>query len=201
MSDGTDIVPAGPDDLATHARKLTAKAVDEALGKDASPALKQAAAEQLAPWAERLVKLLDETLRIPGTSIHIGLDPILGFVLPGAGDAITSTGSITLLFLALKERVPTVAILRMILNIGIDTVLGAVPIVGDAFDLLFRSNRRNLEIIRKYKDDPKAEPSSLDYVLVGGGVVLAVLSFALPVLLFYGVGAGALVALWHWLSS
>jgi hypothetical protein len=197
----SSIVPAGGDGLARAAKKLTDRAVDEVLGEDVSPELRKAAAAQLAPWAERLVKILDETLRIPGTNVHVGLDPVIGFIIPGAGDAITSTGSVSLLFLALKERVPTIAILRMLLNIAIDTVVGALPFLGDAFDLFFRSNRRNLEIIKKYRDDPKATPSWVDYALVGGGVLLAIAGFVVPVVLFYGVGLGALYALWRTLTG
>lgn len=142
----------------------------------------------LAPWAERLVKMLDETLRIPGTDIHVGLDPIVGFFLPGAGDALTSAGSMSLLVLALKERVPTVAILRMLMNIAIDTIVGALPFAGDAFDIFFRSNRRNLEIIKRYQSDPKAKPSVFDYALVGLGLFLTIASVVIPAVLFYVVG-------------
>src|SRR5687768_1065451 len=138
----SSIVRAG-EPQGSHAKRLTDRALDEVLGDDVSPELRRAAAAQIAPWAERLVKLLDETLRIPGTNIHLGLDPVIGFLIPGAGDAITSTGSVSLLFLALKERVPTIAILRMLMNIAIDSVLGVVPFLGDAFDMVFRSNRRN----------------------------------------------------------
>jgi hypothetical protein len=189
---GVEIVPAGESTLTEQAKKVTDRAVEQALGDKASPELRAAAAKAIAPWAEKLVVFLDETLRIPGTNIKIGLDPIIGFLVPGAGDAITGTGSIALLFLALKERVPTVAILRMLVNILIDTVLGAFPFVGDAFDLFFRSNRRNLEIVQKYKGDPDAKPSPIDYLLVGGGVLMAVLSIVLPIVIVYGVGATAI---------
>lgn len=195
------IVPAGRRDLGAQAKKVTDRAVEEALGEHASPELRRAAAAALAPWAERLVKLLDETLRIPGTNIHIGLDPIIGFLVPGAGDAITGTGSIALLFLALKERVPTIAILRMLLNIGIDTALGAVPFVGDAFDVFWRSNRRNLDIIEKYRGDPRAKPAPLDYLLVGGGVLMAIVSIVLPIVIVYGIGLGALLGIWRALAG
>ncbi|MDQ3036345.1 MAG: DUF4112 domain-containing protein [Myxococcota bacterium] len=178
-------------------KRLTDRAVDELLGDQVSPELRKAAAAQLAPWAERLVKVLDETLRIPGTSIHIGLDPVIGFLIPGAGDAITSTGSVSLLFLALKERVPTIAILRMLMNIAIDTVVGAIPFAGDAFDMFFRSNRRNLEIIKKYRGDPDAKPAIADYLLVGAGVLLAIAGFVIPVVIFYGLGFSALYAMWR----
>ena len=173
---------------------LTDKALDRVLGGDVSPEVKRIIKQQLAPWAERLVKLTDEFIRIPGTDIHIGLDPIIGFLLPGAGDVITGASSISLLFLALKERIPTVAIGRMVVNILVDTIVGSVPIAGDAFDVIWRSNRKNLEIIQQYKDDPKAEPSRLDYALVYGGIGLVMLSIAIPITLalVFGFSLGAL---------
>jgi hypothetical protein len=176
-------------------RTLTDRVLDGALGTNASPSLRRAARETLAPWAEALVVALDETLRIPGTRVHVGLDPIVGLLVPGLGDAITGTGSIALLALALKERVPTVALLRMLLNIGVDTVLGTLPLVGDVFDLFWRSNRRNLDLIRRYRDDPKARPSVVDHAIVALGVVLAVTGIVLPIVIVYGLGLSALVAL------
>ena len=163
-------------------------AVEQLLGEEASPELKKAIKTQLAPWAERLVYLTDELIRIPGTDIHIGIDPILGFLLPGAGDAITGAGSIALLFLGLKERLPTVALGRMVANIAIDTFGGAVPILGDAFDVYWRANRKNLEIIQKYRNDPKAEPTTLDKALVYGGVGLVLLGIAIPVVIAFVFG-------------
>ena len=170
------------------AKAISSRAVEQALGDEASPELKKAIATQLAPWAERLVTLLDDAIRIPGTNIKIGLDPILGLI-PGVGDVVSGTSSIALLLLALKERIPTVAIGRMIANIGIDTVVGAIPFVGDAFDVVYRSNRQNLEIIRKYKDDPKAEPTTMDRVLVGVGIGLVALSIVLPLTVGAAIGA------------
>jgi hypothetical protein len=187
-------------DLEAHAKKLTARAVDEAL-PNASPELRSLAAKELAPWAEKLVKLLDEAVRIPFTNIHIGLDPIVGFLLPGAGDAITSTGSVALLFLALKERVPTIGLLRMIGNILLDGIVGALPFAGDAFDAFFRANRRNLRIIEEYRADPNRKARPIDYVLVWGGVLLAIASFLVPVLIFWGGGIAALAAAWRSLTG
>jgi hypothetical protein len=170
------------------AKALTSRAVDRALGDEASPEVKKAIASQIAPWAERLVTVLDDFIRIPGTNIKIGLDPILGLI-PGVGDIVTGTSSIALLMLALKERIPTVAIGRMVLNIGIDTAVGAIPLVGDAFDVVYRSNRQNLDIIKKYKDDPKAEPTAADKALVGLGIGLVALSVILPLTVGAAIGA------------
>lgn len=178
-----------------RSKRAAEVAVDRVVGDKASPELKKAAAAAVAPWAERLVRWLDDFIRIPGTKFGIGLDPILGFFLPGVGDTITGVGSVSLLFLALKERVPTIVLLRMCMNILVDTIGGLMPFAGDAFDLVWRSNKRNLALIEKYRDDPKAEPTWKDYALVGLGLTLAVASIALPIIIFYGLGLGAVVGI------
>lgn len=169
-------------------KAISTRAVEKALGGDASDEVKKALAVQLAPWAERLVSLLDDFLRIPGTDIRIGLDPILGLI-PGVGDLVTGGSSAALLLLALKERVPTIALLRMIANIAIDTLVGSVPVLGDAFDFFYRSNRQNLDIIKRYKADPKAEPTRTDKLLVGVGFGLIALGVILPLTLGAAIGA------------
>jgi hypothetical protein len=188
----TAIVPAEearPE--AELARKVTDLAIDKALGDALTPEAKKALAKELAPWAERLVFLLDEWIRIPGTNIRFGLDALVGLV-PGVGDVVTGTGSIALLLYALRERVPTPALARMVANIGVDVLGGAIPVVGDAFDVAWRSNRKNLDIIKRYKDDPGAEPSAADKALVAIGITLAILSVALP----FAIGAIFGVGIW-----
>lgn len=147
-------------------------------------------AERTPSWAEKVVRWLDDGVRIPGTQFRFGLDPIIGFFLPGAGDAITGTGSASLFVLAIKERVPTVALLRMVVNVVIDVVVGAIPVVGDLFDAVWKSNRKNLDIIEKYRTDPKANPTAVDYVLVTVGFVFIALSVALPFIVLGVLGAG-----------
>jgi hypothetical protein len=176
------------DKRAAVSKKLAEQAVEKALGDQAGGELKKALAAELAPWAERMVTILDDALRIPGTNVKIGLDPILGLI-PGIGDVVTGGSSAALLLLALKERVPTIAILRMIVNIFIDTLVGMLPVVGDVFDFFYRSNRQNLEIIRKYKTDPKAEPTTTDKALVGVGFALIAIGVVTPLL--FGAALGA----------
>lgn len=147
----------------------------------------------LPAWAQRLAWLLDDVVQTPNGKLGVGIDGLIGLVLPGAGDAITGFGSAALLLLALKEGVPTVMIGRMVLNILIDLAVGAIPVVGDVFDIAFRANRRNYAIIEEYRD-PTAQPATLDYVLVGGGLVLALLIVATPFLLWF-VYAAALAAI------
>ncbi|MGE0792347.1 MAG: DUF4112 domain-containing protein [Sandaracinaceae bacterium] len=187
--------------LKGHSNKLAGAAADrlvDRLGGDklaGNAELKRAVAASVAPWAERLVRWLDDFIKIPGTNVGIGLDPIVGFLLPGAGDAITGTGSIALLFLALKERVPTVVLLRMCMNILVDTVGGLLPLIGDAFDVVWRSNRRNLDLIQRHKTDPSRKASFADYLVVAVGVTLAIASIVIPIVIVYGLGLSAFLGI------
>jgi hypothetical protein len=142
-------------------------------------------ASKLVKWAERLVTLLDDRFRIPGTDLRFGLDPIIGVLFPGIGDAVTGVGSIGLLALALRRGVPRIVLFRMIFNILIDTLFGALPIVGDIFDVAYKSNRRNLEIILEHEESD-ATPTAWDYAIITLGVSLAFLSILVPlVAMFY----------------
>jgi len=140
---------------------------------------------KLRRWAEHLVTLLDDRFRVPGTDFRFGLDPIIGILFPGIGDAVTGAGSVGLLALALRRGVPRVVLFRMILNILVDVLAGSLPIVGDIFDAAYKSNRRNLELIREH-EDPQSKPTAWDYAIVTLGVVLAILSIIVPlVAVFY----------------
>jgi Domain of unknown function (DUF4112) len=129
-------------------------------------------------WARRLSALLDNAIRIPGTDLRIGLDPILGALLPELGDALTAVLSLTLLGVAFRQRVPKLVLARMLINIAIDALLGAVPVIGDIFDFAFKANEKNLELIERHRGDPTARASVADWLVVAG-VVLAALVLAL----------------------
>lgn len=93
----------------------------------------------------RLAQLLDSAFVVPGTSIRIGLDPLIGLI-PGAGDAVTTAMSAYIVYEAYRAGLPPIAVLRMILNIVIDLVISAVPVLGDFGDIFWRANRRNLAL-------------------------------------------------------
>ena len=137
-------------------------------------------------WAERLVKVLDDGLKVPFTR-GVGLDAIVGFFLPVAGDALTGVGSLALLSLAIRRGVPTLVLLRMVLNIGVDVVIGAIPVLGDLFDLMWRSNRRNLQLIEKHAGK-KSSTSAGDYLVVGFGVLLALMAVVVPIAVLVYLG-------------
>ena len=146
---------------------------------------------KLRQWAEHLVTLLDDRFRIPGTDFRFGLDPIIGILFPGVGDAVTCAGSVGLMALALRRGVPRVVLFRMILNILVDVVAGSLPIVGDIFDAAYKSNRRNLELIREH-ETPGSKATAMDYAIATLGIVLAVLSIIVPLAaaFYFGLNYG-----------
>jgi hypothetical protein len=98
---------------------------------------------------EALAALLDTAFIIPGTNLRFGFDVLVGLV-PGIGDALTTALSLWLVREAHALGAPRHLIARMLGNIAIDGVVGAVPFLGDAFDLVWKSNRRNLYLLRRH---------------------------------------------------
>jgi len=100
---------------------------------------------------ELMEQLLENVLTVPGTRFRVGLDSIIGLV-PVVGDLVTAAMGAWIVWEARNLGMSKWQLMRMSANVGIDTLLGAVPLVGDAFDLAFRSNSRNLRIIRRHLD-------------------------------------------------
>lgn len=98
---------------------------------------------------EVLAHLLDSVLKIPGTNIRIGLDALLG-VIPGLGDVGTSLLSILILREAQRRGVSKVTMTRMTTNLLVDAAMGSIPILGDAFDVYWKANNRNVELLRRH---------------------------------------------------
>lgn len=106
---------------------------------------------------EVMEKLLERSFTVPGTKIPIGMDSLIGLI-PVFGDIVTAAMGMYIVWEARNLGLSKFQLARMAANVGVDTVLGAVPLVGDAFDFLWRSNSRNLRIIRKHLD--KHHPST-----------------------------------------
>ncbi len=98
---------------------------------------------------DRLSQLFDTAFIVPGTNIRFGIEAMLRLV-PGIGDAVASALSCYLLFEAHRLGVPRHVFLRMALNVAAEGIVGSVPFIGDAFDVAFRANRRNVRILRDY---------------------------------------------------
>ena len=111
---------------------------------------KQDSSSSRKVWFARfLAELLDQRFTIPGTSIRIGLDPILGLI-PGIGDGLANIAGSTIFLIAAQYRLPKIVILRMGLNVALNAMIGAVPIFGDIFSIWFRSNVKNVQLLERY---------------------------------------------------
>ena len=95
---------------------------------------------------------LDESIWLPGTRFRIGLDPLLGLV-PGLGDAAGALLSAAILVEAVRRKVPRLTLVRMAVNIILDTSVGSVPVVGDVFDAAWKSNARNLQLLERHSNE------------------------------------------------
>ena len=111
----------------------------------------QSRAERLARL-DALANLLDTAFVIPGTNIRFGFDAMIGLV-PGIGDAITTVVSLYIVREARELGAPRHLVARMLVNVAIDGVVGAVPLLGDAFDVMWRANRRNVALLRKHLEN------------------------------------------------
>ena len=136
--------------------------------------------EYLLVIADILAKVLDTSIRIPGTSWSIGLDPLLGLI-PGIGDVIANLIGTVILGIATRLQIPRIVLTRMSLNLLINGTVGAVPIVGDLFSVWFRSHARNAALLREAALKPDREThADWFYVagIIGGTVALLLLTIA-----------------------
>ncbi|MBV9241138.1 MAG: DUF4112 domain-containing protein [Acidobacteria bacterium] len=141
---------------------------------------------------DQLAFYLDDLFRIPGTTWRFGLDGIIGLI-PNVGDTLTTVASFYILFAGVRYGVPKITLLRMAMNIGIDYLLGSVPVVGDAFDFFWKSNDMNMNLIRE-RASGRGQGKASDYVFVLG------LIGSLIVLLLGSIFVSAFI-IWWVLSS
>jgi hypothetical protein len=123
------------------------------------------AAETLAHWLDRRF-----------------LDPLLGLLLPGVGDLLGAALGLYPVLLAWQRRAPKTLVARMILNLAADAAGGAIPILGDIWDFLFRAHARNLDLLRARAADGKVKGHWSDVLLVFGALLVLLAALALPVL-------------------
>jgi hypothetical protein len=135
----------------------------------------------------RFAVLLDNGIRIPGTRIRIGLDPILG-LLPGLGDAAGAVLSTSIFAEGIRRGASRATLLRMAANIMLDLLLGAIPILGDVFDVVMKSNLRNVALLERQAANPQSAARSdrLFVVLLSAalflvGAALLAVGVALPI--------------------
>jgi hypothetical protein len=135
-----------------------------------------------------LAWLLDNSIPLPG-GYRIGVDALIGLV-PGVGDAIGALISAYIVNEARALGAPRSVLLRMIGNVMIETVVGAIPFAGDLFDAAFKANSRNLALLARYQLDPIGSRRSSRWFVVGFSLLLALcvaLMIAIPVLIVMAI--------------
>ena len=126
--------------------------------------------------ARAIAKMLDTAIRIPGTGIRFGLDAILGIV-PGLGDTAGAIFSGYLILLGSRMGLPREVITRMVANVAVDTIVGGIPVLGDLFDVAWKSNTRNLKLLEQ-SVDPAYEHKRVSPLLIAGALVVLLLLVA-----------------------
>lgn len=144
------------------------------------------------PFIALVARLMDNAFTIPGTNLRFGLDPIIGLVA-GYGDAATALTSLVLLWRSAQHGVPKIVLAQMALNIVLNSTVGAVPVVGDAFSFWFKSNARNHGLLQKHAGTGVSTQSNWLFVLLLVGGVGAVLALTIAAY------ASMLVLLLHFL--
>ena len=115
--------------------------------------------------AKLLAEFLDRQFVVPGTSIRIGLDPVIGLI-PGIGDLLSSAAGSFILFVAAQYHLPKIVLFRMGVNIAINGLIGAIPFVGDLFSVWFKSNVRNVTLLENHVRQPQQRSTFSDWAFV-----------------------------------
>lgn len=125
-------------------------------------------------WVDTFSRTLDTKFRIPGTDMRFGLDFILGLV-PGAGDILSLGLSGTLVATMAKNGASGMLVARMLVNVALDALIGSIPILGNIFDLVYKANYRNAELMREYYQEGKHAGSVWPVVFAVIGVVILIM--------------------------
>ena len=141
----------------------------------------------------RLAWFLDNSIPLPGTKYKIGVDAIIGLI-PGIGDAIGTVLSSYILGEAARLGVPKKVLLQMAFNVAIESIIGLVPFVGDVFDMAWKANLRNVQLLEGYMDNPQKTTTSSRYFSLALIVVL------IAFVIFISI-VGFLILRWLWFAA
>jgi hypothetical protein len=139
------------------------------------------AQEQRLAGLRKISELLDSAFQVPGTNYRVGLDPIVGLI-PGIGDLVTPLFTIGILLHAWQLGIPKVVQVRMLINVAIDSLVGAVPLVGDLFDFAWKANNLNMTLLETHTYEERGGSTS-DWLFVCVMIVLVLALAALPFVL------------------
>ncbi len=171
--------------------------IDEVLPPDAKGKAPTSEKAHHASEVSRIIAhWMDEFIHIPGTSIRIGLDPIIGLV-PGIGALLSSSVSFVVLAEGVRHRVPLFVLMRMGLNVLINDALDSLPVIGDAASIFFRSNTKNLALLNQWKAGEQ------ESVKKGSRLFLLIFFFVWLSLIFLWATVWVLIAgtAWHFIKQ
>ena len=159
----------------TGRNAMSARATGEATGNGAA-------------GVQALARLLDSAFRIPGTKIRFGLDPIIGLV-PGVGDLAGAVLSGFIILRSARLGAPRSVLARMVMNVAIDTIVGSVPILGDMFDVVWRSNLRNAKLLERHLARPEHTRRASRWLVAGVAGALLLLAVGTVAVALFAVYA------------
>ena len=141
---------------------------------------------------QAVARVLDDAVEVPLLGFRVGLDPLLG-LLPGVGDAVGATFSGWIVVTAARMGATPATLLRMLGNLGLDLLSGAIPFLGDIFDMAFKANRRNLRIMEEQVLDPDGTRVRSKALVLGTfAAVVGVILVLLAVIAWVGT------VVWGW---
>jgi hypothetical protein len=123
--------------------------------------------------------LLDDIFQIPGTKIRFGLDALIGWV-PGIGDAMAGTASFLIVFASWQRGARAITLTRMIANVLLETMVGAIPVVGDVFHVVWKANRRNYRLLMREREQPGFH-TGRDWMFLVVILIIAIAAVGIPI--------------------
>ena len=125
-------------------------------------------------WVEEITRLMDTKFRLPGTRFRFGLDPIIG-LLPVVGDVVTLIISGGLVLYMVKYGASGKVVILMVINLFLDATIGSIPIIGSIFDFFYKSNTRNINLLKQHYQEGKHQGSGLGILLLVALVLLGLI--------------------------
>jgi Domain of unknown function (DUF4112) len=126
-----------------------------------------------------IASLLDDMFQIPGTKIRFGLDALIGWI-PGIGDAMAGTASFLIVLASWRRGARTVTLTRMLANVLLETVVGAIPVAGDIFHVAWKANRRNYRLLMREREQPGYH-TGRDWMFLVVILVIAIAAVGIPI--------------------
>lgn len=123
--------------------------------------------------------LLDDIFRVPGTQIRFGLDALIGWI-PGIGDAMAGVASFLIVFASWRRGARAITLARMVVNVLLETAIGAIPVAGDIFHIVWKANRRNYRLLLREKEEPGANIHR-DWMFLGMLLFALMVAVAIPI--------------------